>query len=112
MYFRLTSLDTSVVLELVSGGTLALQLSVGHGYSRGAVWANAGVPVSRLRQTQQAAWLVGTGVMAWWKTVQDISLIIVKCSFTVLILQTVLFAGILLPAISVPHLCSSLYRRS
>lgn len=75
--FHLTGLDAGVVLELVSGGTLALQLSIGHGYSRGAVWANTGVPVSRLRQTQQAARLVGTGVMPWWKRVQDL-----KCWFT------------------------------
>ncbi len=48
MYFRLTSLYAGVVLELVAGGTLALQLSTGHGYSRSAVGADAGVPVAGL----------------------------------------------------------------
>lgn len=43
------TLDAGVVLELVAHGTLALQLSVGHGYGRGAVWADAGVSVAGLR---------------------------------------------------------------
>lgn len=57
-------------MELVAGGTLALQLSVGHGYSRGTVRADAGVPVAGLRQTQQAARLVGAGVMACGQEIQ------------------------------------------
>lgn len=62
----LTSLDAGVVPELVAAGTLALQVSVGQGCGRGAVRADAGVPLVGLRQTQQAAGLVGTGVTAWW----------------------------------------------
>lgn len=50
--YVLTGLDAGVVLELVAGGTLALQLSVGHGYGRGAIWTHTGVSVSGLRQTQ------------------------------------------------------------
>lgn len=61
----LTRFDTGVVLELVAGGTLTLQLSVGHGYSWGTVWANTGVSVAGLRQTKQAARLVSTSIMAW-----------------------------------------------
>lgn len=46
---RLTGLDAAVVLELVAGGTLALQLPIGHGYNRGTVWADTGVSVAGLR---------------------------------------------------------------
>lgn len=74
MVLCLTSLDACVVLELVADGTLALQLSVGHGYSRGTVWADTGVSVAGLRQTQQTARLVGTGIMAWWTRDPDLSL--------------------------------------
>ena len=62
-------------MELVAGGTLTLKLSIGHGDSRGTVRADAGVSVAGLRQAQQAARLVGTGVMAWWTRDQDRSLI-------------------------------------
>lgn len=65
----LTSLDAGVVLELVARGTLALQLSVGHGNGWGAVRADTGVSVAGLRQTQQGARLVGAGIMAWWTRV-------------------------------------------
>lgn len=61
-------------MELVAGGTLALQFSVGHSYSWGTVGADAGVSVAGLRQTQQAARLVGTGIMAWWTRDPDLSL--------------------------------------
>lgn len=70
---RLTSLDAGGVVELVAGGTLALQLSIGHGNSRGTVRADAGVSVAGLRQTQQGARLVGTGIMAWGTREQDLS---------------------------------------
>lgn len=60
----LTSLDASVVLELVAAGTLALEVTVGHSCDRGAIWAEAGVSLARLRQTEQAAGLVSAGVMA------------------------------------------------
>lgn len=51
-------------MKLVTCGTLALQLSVGHGYSWSAIWANTGVSVAGLGQTQKAAGLFGTGIMA------------------------------------------------
>lgn len=63
MLCQLTGLDTGVVLEVISSGTLALHLTVGHGYSGSAIWADTGVSVARLRQTQQATGLVGTGIM-------------------------------------------------
>ena len=74
MCFCLTSFDAGVVLELIAGWTLALQLSVGRGYSRGTVWADTGVSVAGLRQTQQAARLISTGIMAWWTKDRDLSL--------------------------------------
>lgn len=63
-FVPLTGLDAGVVLELVARRTLALQLSVGHGYCGGAVRADTGVPVAGLRQAQQAAGLVSAGVVA------------------------------------------------
>jgi len=53
-------------MELVARGTLALQLPIWHGHSGGTIWANTGVSVAGLRQTQKAAGLVGTCIMAWW----------------------------------------------
>lgn len=97
---RLTGLDAAVVLELVASGTLALQLPVGHGYNRGTVWADTGVSVAGLRQTQQAARLVGTGIMAWWTV--DLSLS----------MKGTQLPNIIVFKLSVPHLCSSPYRRS
>lgn len=48
----ITCLDTGVVLELVASGTLALQLTTGHGYSWSTFGADTSVSVARLRQTQ------------------------------------------------------------
>lgn len=62
---RLTGLDAGFVLQLVATGALALQLAVGRGHGRGAVRADAGVSVTRLGQTEEAARPIGTGVVAW-----------------------------------------------
>lgn len=70
----LTCLDAGGVLELVASGTLALQLPVGHGYSWGTVWADTGVLVAGLWQTQKAAGLVSAGIMTWWARYQDLRL--------------------------------------
>lgn len=63
---RLTGLDAGFVLQLVAAGALALKLAVGRGHGRGAVRADAGVPVARLGQTEEAARPIGAGVVAWW----------------------------------------------
>lgn len=61
---RLTGLDAGFVLQLVAARALALQVAGGGGYGRGAVRADAGVALTRLRETQEAARLIGTGVEA------------------------------------------------
>ena len=66
----LTRLDAGVVFQQVSGGTLALHLSVRHGDGGGSVGADAGVPMAGLRQTQQAARVVSTGVVTWGQEIQ------------------------------------------
>ena len=48
----LTCLDAGAVVELVAGGTLALELSVGSGGGGRAVGADTGVAVPGLGQTQ------------------------------------------------------------
>lgn len=59
----LTGFGAGVVLELVTRGTLALQLSIGYGQGRCTLRTNTGVFVGRLWETQQTAWLVGAGIM-------------------------------------------------
>lgn len=59
----LTRLHTCAVPELVPAGTLTLKLSWGQSGGGYSVWTHTAMPVARLGQTQQCAWLIRTCVM-------------------------------------------------
>lgn len=62
---NLTGLDAGFVPQLVAAGALALQVAAGAvGGGGGAVRADAGVALTRLGETQEAAGMIGTGVEA------------------------------------------------
>lgn len=62
---RLTHLDAGVVLEVVPDWTLALQLARGQLLGGRPLWAHAGMAVPGTWKAEQAAGLVGTGVVPW-----------------------------------------------